>query len=94
MEKGYFKTTDLAEYDEEGLLYTEGTLLELITVNGKKIASLEIEEVLLSHQIIKDAAVVSDESQLVACVIRKHNENSAEEDARNIIEYMSYLHRT
>lgn len=86
MEKGYFKTTDLAEYDEEGLLYTEGTLLELITINGKKIASLEIEEVLLSHPIIKDAAVVSDDNQLVACVIRKHAENSAEDDAANVLE--------
>lgn len=86
MEKGYFKTTDLAEYDEEGLLYTEGTLLELITINGKKIVSLEIEEVLLSHPIIKDVAVVSDGNLLVACVIRKHNEKNAEADAENIVE--------
>lgn len=86
MEKGYFKTTDLAEYDEEGLLYTEGTLLELITFNGKKIASLEIEEVLLSHPLIKDAAVISDGNQIVACVIRKLIEGNAEADADNIIE--------
>lgn len=86
MEKGYFKTTDLAEYDEEGLLYTEGTLLELITINGKKFTSLDIEEVLLSHPIIKDAAVISDENELVACVIRKHNENNTEDDEESILE--------
>lgn len=86
MEKGYFKTSDLAEYDEEGFLYTEGTLLELITVNGKNITSLEIEEVLLSNSLIKDVAVVNDGTKMVACVIRKSPEGNAEADAEEIIE--------
>lgn len=86
MERGYFKTMDLAEYDEEGLLYTEGTLVELIIINGKKIASLEIEEVLLTHPLIKDTAVISDGNKMVACVIRRSMEGDMETDAENIIE--------
>lgn len=86
LEKGYFRTTDLAEYDEDGLLYTEGTLLELITINGKQIASIEIEEVLLSNPIVKDSCVISDGQEIVACIIRNKKINTDEIEAENILE--------
>lgn len=87
MEKGYFKTTDLAEYDEEGFLYTEGTLSELIVIDGKRIVPLEIEEVLQSHDLIDEAAVISDGHEMVACIIKK-TDGLMEIDKDDVIEYV------
>lgn len=87
MDKGYFKTMDLAEYDEDGYVYMEGTLSELITINGRKTAPLEIEEVILSHPIVKEIAVISDGNEMVACVIREPDaEGKPEDNVQNIEE--------
>jgi long-chain acyl-CoA synthetase len=55
---GYFKTGDLGQIDDEGFLFVTGRKKDLIIVAGEKASPREIEEVLLQHPAVRDAAVV------------------------------------
>jgi long-chain acyl-CoA synthetase len=55
---GYFKTGDLGRVDSDGYLYIVGRKKELIIVAGEKAVPREIEEVLLKHPSVAEAAVV------------------------------------
>jgi len=55
---GYFRTGDLGRFDPEGFLYITGRKKDLIIVAGEKASPREIEEILMSHPSIVEAAVV------------------------------------
>ncbi|TDC95585.1 fatty acid--CoA ligase family protein [Actinomadura sp. 7K507] len=55
---GWFPTRDLARLDEEGYLYVEGRADDTIIRGGENIAPAEIEDVLLSHDSVREVAVV------------------------------------
>jgi acyl-CoA synthetase (AMP-forming)/AMP-acid ligase II len=55
---GWFRTGDLGYRDEDGYLYITGRLREMINRGGEKIAPREVEEVLLTHPAVRDAAVI------------------------------------
>jgi acyl-CoA synthetase (AMP-forming)/AMP-acid ligase II len=55
---GWFRTGDLGYMDEEGYLFIKGRLREVINRGGENITPREIEEVLLSHPSVREAAVV------------------------------------
>jgi long-chain acyl-CoA synthetase len=55
---GWFKTGDLASIDGEGLVRIEGRLKDIILRGGYSIAAGSIEQVLLSHPEIAEAAVI------------------------------------
>ena len=57
-EDGWYHTGDLAIMDEEGYIYVVDRLYNVIKSGGEKILATEVEEVLLSHPAIADAAVV------------------------------------
>lgn len=57
-EEGWFRTGDLGYWDEEGYLYITGRLRDMINRGGEKIAPREVEEVLLTHPAVRDAAVI------------------------------------
>jgi O-succinylbenzoic acid--CoA ligase len=54
---GWLHTGDLGRLDEQGNLYVEGRLKELIVTGGENVAPLEVEQVLLAHPAVTDAAV-------------------------------------
>ncbi len=56
---GWFRTGDLGYLDEDGYLFIVGRIKEVINRGGQKIAPGEVEEVLLSHPDVVDAAVFS-----------------------------------
>jgi long-chain acyl-CoA synthetase len=54
----FFKTGDLGKIDSDGYLHITGRKKELIIVAGEKASPREIEETLLRHPTVAEAAVV------------------------------------
>jgi O-succinylbenzoic acid--CoA ligase len=55
---GWLHTGDRGHIDEQGNLTVEGRIADTIVTGGENVAAAEVEEALLSHPAIKDAAVV------------------------------------
>ncbi|MEV6342400.1 (2,3-dihydroxybenzoyl)adenylate synthase [Actinoplanes sp. NPDC051851] len=58
-EDGFYRTGDLVRQDERGYLTVEGRAKDQINRGGEKIAAEEIEDHLLTHPAVHDAAVVA-----------------------------------
>ena len=57
-EDGWFHTRDQAYVDEAGYLFVEGRMDDTIIRGGENLAPAEIEEVIVGHPSVEDAAVV------------------------------------
>jgi acyl-CoA synthetase (AMP-forming)/AMP-acid ligase II len=55
---GFFPTRDGGSLDAEGYLYLEGRIDDVIVRGGENLSPGEIEDVLLGHEAVADAAVV------------------------------------
>jgi acyl-CoA synthetase (AMP-forming)/AMP-acid ligase II len=55
---GWFPTNDGGSIDEHGYLYVEGRIDDIIIRGGENISPGEIEDVLLTHEAIRDAAAI------------------------------------
>jgi len=58
-EDGWLHTADLGRIDEEGFLYVEDRLDDVIVSGGENVVPSEVEEVLLRHPQVADAAAVA-----------------------------------
>ena len=56
---GWLRSGDIGYFDEEGCFYITDRLKELIKVKGLQVAPAELEALLVTHDQISDAAVVS-----------------------------------
>ena len=57
-EDGWLRTGDLGRIDDEGFLYVEDRLGDVIITGGENVLPTEVEEVLLRHPDVADAAAV------------------------------------
>jgi acyl-CoA synthetase (AMP-forming)/AMP-acid ligase II len=57
-EEGWFRTGDRGSVDAEGRVRIEGRLKDVIIRNAENVSALEVEEALLRHPGVADAAVI------------------------------------
>jgi long-chain acyl-CoA synthetase len=57
-DEGWFATRDGGSMDDEGYLFVEGRIDDIIVRGGENLSPGEIEDVLLDHAAVSDAAVV------------------------------------
>lgn len=75
-DESWFPTKDRAWFDEDGYLFIEGRMDDTIIRGGENVAPAEIEDVLLAHPDVREAAVLGrpDEEwgeRIVAFVVPK-----------------------
>jgi acyl-CoA synthetase (AMP-forming)/AMP-acid ligase II len=57
---GWFRTGDLGYLDSDGFLFITGRIKDVINRGGEKISPREVEEVMLAHPSVRDAAVIPE----------------------------------
>jgi acyl-CoA synthetase (AMP-forming)/AMP-acid ligase II len=55
--EGWFRTGDIGRVDEDGFVFVEDRLKDMIISGGENIYSVEVERVLTDHPAVADAAV-------------------------------------
>ena len=89
---GYFRSGDAGTLDTEGYLKITDRIKDVIKSGGEWISSIDMENVLVSHSGILEAAVVGlphpkwDERPLALVVLREGYESTTKEQ---FIEYLS-----
>jgi fatty-acyl-CoA synthase len=87
---GWMKTGDVAAMDEFGSIRIADRTKDLIKSGGEWISSVDLENAIMSHPAVKEAAVVGiphpkwDERPL-ACVVLNEGEEATEEE---ILEFL------
>jgi acetyl-CoA synthetase len=56
---GWYRTGDLARMDEDGYLFFEGRADDVILTSGYRIGPFEVEDALVSHSAVVEAAAVA-----------------------------------
>lgn len=84
---GWLRSGDLGYRDADGFYFITGRLKELIIKSGENIAPREIDEVLLQHPAVLEAAAVgvpdADYGQeIFACVVLKPGKQCSEAELR------------
>jgi acyl-CoA synthetase (AMP-forming)/AMP-acid ligase II len=89
--KGWFPTRDAGWMDAEGYLFLAGRADDVIVRGGENISPGEIEDVLLSHPVIADAAAVAipstewGEAVGIAVVAKPNQPPPSEDELRTLI---------
>jgi acyl-CoA synthetase (AMP-forming)/AMP-acid ligase II len=90
-EDGWLHTGDLGHIDEDGFVFVTGRIKELIIKGGENIAPREIDEALLKHPSVLDAAAVGIPDpnygqEIMACVVLKEGATCSEQELREFCE--------
>jgi len=91
LDDGFFPTRDGGSLDEDGYLFIEGRIDDIIVRGGENISPGEIEDVLLKHEALADAAVVGlpDEQwgeKVVAAVVCKADAAATEAELQQWVK--------
>ncbi len=86
--EGWLKTGDLGMRDDDGFYFITGRLKELIIKGGENIAPREIDEAILKHPAVLDAAAVGIPDvnygqEIMVCIVLKPGVTCSEEEMRH-----------
>jgi o-succinylbenzoate---CoA ligase len=84
---GWLHTGDLGRIDEEGFLYVDDRIDDMIVTGGENVVPAEVEKVLLRHPEVADAAVVGREDPewqqaVTAIVVLREGSQASPDDLR------------
>ena len=84
---GWLRTGDLGHRDADGFFFVTGRIKELIIKGGENIAPREIDEALLAHPAVLDAAAVGIPDphygqEIMACVVLRDGVACGEDELR------------
>ena len=84
---GWLRTGDLGHRDADGFFFVTGRIKELIIKGGENIAPREIDEALLAHPAVLDAAAVGIADphygqEIMACVVLREGMACSEDELR------------
>jgi o-succinylbenzoate---CoA ligase len=94
-EDGWLHTGDLGRIDDEGFLYVTDRLGDIIVTGGENVMPAEVEEVLLRHPDVADAAAVGradaewQEAVAAIVVLRDGAETDSEDLRRHCAESLA-----
>ncbi|KAL8660801.1 MAG: hypothetical protein Q9168_008427 [Polycauliona sp. 1 TL-2023] len=60
----FFRTGDFGKLDQEGYLYLTGRMKEFINKGGEKISPVEIDNLLMTHEMVKDVVAFAIEDEV------------------------------
>lgn len=86
---GWFYTGDIAVRDETGMLYFMDRKKNIIRRSGENIAAAEIEACLVTHEKVRQAAVIAvpdelREEEVMACIVPASMDDAGEALAREL----------
>ncbi len=97
LKDGWFFSGDIGRMDENGVIFIEGRIDDMINVRGEKVWPREVEKVLEKHPKVLDVAVIGVPSDyygqiIKACVVLKEGVQSSEEELidyckKSLVEY-------
>ena len=85
---GWLRTGDLGHRDADGFFFVTGRIKELIIKGGENIAPREIDEALLQHPAVLDAAAVGIPDkhygqEILACIVLRDGASCSEDALRD-----------
>jgi fatty-acyl-CoA synthase len=88
---GMLSTGDVGHFDEAGRLYVDGRDDEMIVSGGENVFPREVEELLVTHPAIADAAAVGVDDadfgqRLLAFVVKKPGGDVSEEEVQAFVK--------
>lgn len=90
-EEGFFRTGDGGYVDEQGFLFWEGRLTDMIKTGGANVSPLEVDAVLANYPGIKRAQTVGVPHEtlsemVVACIVPHDEVTLSEDELRNFLK--------
>ncbi len=90
---GWFRTGDIVTMDREGYIRITDRTKDLIKSGGEWISSVDLENALMGHPAVKEAAVIglphpTWAERPVACVVLKEGSKATEKELREYLEPM------
>ena len=87
---GWFRTGDQGRMDEDGYLFLVGRLKEIINRGGEKVSPLEVDEALLRHAAVAQAATFGMRherlgEEVAAAVVLREGETATEREVQDFV---------
>jgi fatty-acyl-CoA synthase len=88
---GLMSTGDVGHFDSEGRLYIDGRDDEMIVSGGENVFPIEVEELLLTHPAIADAAAIGVKDpefgqRLRACIVKRDGHELTESEVQAFVK--------
>jgi acyl-CoA synthetase (AMP-forming)/AMP-acid ligase II len=83
-DRGWFRTGDIAEIDEDGFIFIKDRIKDMIISGGENIYPAEVENVIIAHPAISEVAVIGlpDEKwgEIACAIVVGNQDETSEED--------------